>query len=54
MRGSKENNLKWGIAIQEGHPGRKASLAVQGTTGETRQSEKEHVQSYVPLVESHI
>ena len=36
VRGSKENNLKWGIAVQEGHPGRKASLAVQGTTGETR------------------
>ena len=31
MRGSKDNNLKWRIAVQEGHSGRKASLAVQGT-----------------------
>jgi len=54
VRGSKENNLKWGIAVQEGHPGRKTSLAVQETTGETRQLEKERVQSYVPSVESHI
>ena len=40
VRGSKENNLRWGIAVQEGHPERKA-LAVQGMTRETRQSEKE-------------
>ena len=30
--------MKWGIAVQERHPGRKASLAVQGTTGETSYS----------------
>jgi hypothetical protein len=29
---------------------RKASLAVQGATGETRQSEKERVQSYVAYI----
>jgi hypothetical protein len=47
VRGSKENNLKWRIAVHEGHPGRKASLVVQGMDMGDEAAEKERVQSYV-------